>query len=77
VATAVLSVDAEGREALLGFIDKLFQHLANIAVGLSGEEDAIALEAKALGFGIAGGGALCHAIWLPAGHGPRHLRAIA
>jgi hypothetical protein len=51
---ASLGVDAGGREPLLGFIDKAFQHFANIAIGLGLEQDTIALEAEALGFGIRG-----------------------
>lgn len=64
-----------GQKPFLGFIDKLFQHHANVLIGLGGKQEAIALQAEAVGCGIVGGEALCHASWLTAGTGRRHLRA--
>ena len=52
---------AGGRETLLGLIDKLFQHRANIVIGLGGQQRAIALEAGAIGLRIVSGEPLCHA----------------
>jgi len=59
-----LSAVTGSRKAFLGLIDKLFQHLANIGIGLRCEQDAIALQTRAVGFGIVGDEAFCHAFIL-------------
>ena len=52
------------RQSLLRLIDKLLQHHTNIVIGLRREQDAIALQTRAIGFGIVGDEAFCHAFIL-------------
>ena len=49
-----------GRETLLGLVDKLLQHRANIVIRLGREQDAIALQTRAVGLRIVEDEALCH-----------------